>query len=76
MGTINSVIYGFMRNDSVIFEPFVEINKKLQNGLYEVTYRYPDDKINRNLGMKYDEIVKLSEKLNVQIIDKSTNFNI
>lgn len=53
-------------NPETIFEPFLEINEKLENDLYLVTYRYPDDKINMK-KMKYYEIVDLAKKLNVEI---------
>jgi hypothetical protein len=68
MGIISSVIGNSFTDNSVCFEAFLEIKKELKDGFYEVRYRYPDEKIN-TCQMKYDEIVKLVKKLNVDIVD-------
>ena len=58
-----------------IFEPFLEINEKLENDLYLVTYRYPDDKVKIE-KMKYEGIVKIAKELKVEINELPDVFNV
>lgn len=71
MGNTNNKIYP----SKFIFEPFIEINEKLKDNEYLVTYRYPDDKINIK-KMKYEEIVQLAKKLKVEINELPDVINI